>query len=618
MNQKKENKILDILAKVRWILPVVLYCFLVFCSYPFLQKVEERSFFQFDSFWFYSFLDRPSGFISWCSLFLTQFLHLPWMGALIWVILITIAAESTRVVFSIPKSLFAIAYIPVSILVTYNMSLGYLVYYMNLPGYFFIPILGYLLVLFTVLVSRKIKKAVPYLIFALTYGLAGYYLAGSYALAGIIVSGIDIACSDRSRSERCFSLISDIAIVIIAPIMFSGLTTYNLAEGWTIGMPHQITDIPVLRLQFPIIIALLLTALMPLLRFKNLHLSLKALSVIQGMALAATIALPTSLWFRDDNFKAELNMIHAVDNLEWDKTIKLFEDLSSKHEKDPSWQPTRVLVLLKDLALIKTGQEGERAFCYDDGSKPQKTKWLVPMAFQIGRILHLHYGIPGLSNRWCIEEAVMFGWNNMTYKYMFMNSLLLGNIQAARNYLSAMEHTLFYRKWAKDQQRLCNDSEKNLLAHTAPYDMILPLMCYEDEICSDQMGCENFLNYHFNSLRPENATPLYDRIALFYALKSKQTTLFWTRYLLYLDSNNPQKIARFYQEATYLYGNITNDKTLLELPLDDNIKNLYKSFSQTAQKTGNRSLEESRLLFPANQRHTFYYYYFYVNGLQLF
>ena len=113
--------------------------------------------------------------------------------------------------------------------------------------------------------------------------------------------------------------------------MFSGLTTYNLAEGWTIGMPHQITDIPVLRLQFPIIIALLLTALMPLLRFKNLHLSLKALSVIQGMALAATIALPTSLWFRDDNFKAELNMIHAVDNLEWDKTIKLFEDLSSKH-----------------------------------------------------------------------------------------------------------------------------------------------------------------------------------------------------------------------------------------------------------------------------------------------
>ncbi len=616
MNQKKENKISEILTKTRWILPIALLAVLVFCSYPFLQKVEERSFFQFDRFWFYGFLDKPSGFLSWCGLFLTQFLHLPWLGALIWVILLAIAAESTRAIFAIPKSLSAIAYLPAAILVSYNMSLGYLVYYMNLPGYFFIPVLGYLIIVFTVFVLNRTHNRIPYLVLSFILGWVGYYLAGFYALAGISAAGISVFCSDRTRSDRYISLISSVVIVLMAPILFSGMTSFNLSEGWTLGMPNHIMDVPALRLQVPIVIASLFPVLIPLFRIPTAQFSQKSSSVLQGIILAATIAVPVSFWYRDDNFKAELNMIHAVDNLEWNKTIKIFQDLSSKHKTDPTWQPTRVLVLLKDLALIKTGQEGESAFCYDDGSKPQKTKWAVPMSFQIGKILHFHYGIPGLCNRWSIEESIMFGWNNMTYRYMFMNSLLLGNYQAANNYLDIMEHTLFYRKWAKGQRHICSD--KSLLTQTAPYDMVLPLMCYEDEICTDFEGCELFLIHHFNGLRPQNATPLYDRIALFYALKSKHTTLFWTRFLIYLETNKPQKIARSYQEATYLFGNLTKNNDLLELPLDEQVKNLYKSFSTYAQKCGKKSLEESRMLFPDNLRHTYFYYYYYVNELQLF
>ncbi len=618
MSPREENKRLNILATARWILPVALFGILVFCSYPFLQKVEEKSFFQFDFLWFKGFLDKPSGFLAWCSLFFTQFLHLHWLGALIWVVLLTLAAELTRTVFSIPKSISALAYVPVAILVTYNMSMGYLLYYMNTPGWFFTPVLGYLFILLSVSVLRKIRRPLPYTVISIIYGLAGYYLTGFYALAGIITSGVDSALSDRFQSRRSIPILSAISVVIIAPILFTGMTTYNLSEGWTIGLPQQIVDIPASRLQLPIIAALLFPVIMTFSGSVKYGRRPLILYSVQVTALVLTVAIPSAFWFKDDNFKAELSMIHAVDNLEWNKAIKIFESISAKHEKDPSWQPTRVLVLLKDLALIKTGQEGERAFCFEDGSKPQKSRWSVPMAFQIGRILHLHYGIPGLCNRWLIEDAVLFGWNNMTFRYMFMNSLLLGNVQAARNYLNAMEHTLFYRKWAKSQEYLCVDDNRSLLAGTAPYDMILPLMCYDDEICTDWEGCENFLMYHFNSIRPENATPLYDRVALFYALKSKQSTLFWTRFLLYLDSNNPDKIARAYQEATYLFSNTKDGMSMPELPLDNQVKNLYKSFGQNAQKYGKKSLEESRVLFPANQRHTYYYYYYYVNGLQLF
>ena len=309
-------------------------------------------------------------------------------------------------------------------------------------------------------------------------------------------------------------------------------------------------------------------------------------------------------------------MIQAADNLEWNKIPQLFDKYSDKHENDPSWQPTRVMVVLKDLALIKTGQEGEQAFAFEDGSKQQKRKWEVPMSVQIGRILGLQYGIPGLCQRWCYEESVLFGLSNATYKYNTMTAILFGDTKLTEKYLKTLDHTLFYHKWAKKQRRIYLDRE--LLANTAPYDMILPLMCYDDIVCSDLEGCEMFLNRHFNGASPEKSTPLYDRVALYFAMKSKDATLFWTRFFLYLDSNNPEKIDRYYQEAAYMYSNIGNKDLLEVLPFDEKVKSLYKSFSSLAEKYGPKSMDDSMLLFPAHLRHTYYYYYYYVNNIKLF
>lgn len=617
MNQKKENKISDILEKARWILPVALWVILAFFSNDFILKVEERSYFEFDMFWFSEFLNKPSGILSWFSLFLTQFLHIPWMGSLIWVLLLTASAELTRIVFRIPSHLSALTYIPAAIFVAYNMSMGYMVYLMNLPGYFFLPVLGYLWALLTVVIIRKSDKPViSLLLLTLALGFAGYYIAGFYALAGIATVGIDTVFSERSRLSRISILTGAATVLILAPILFVGTATYNISSGWTIGMPELIYDIPQSRMQLPLIAAMLLLVIAPLSRFLSTEADKKISSILQGAFLVAAIAIPSSFWFRDDNFKAELGMIRAVDNLEWNKAVKILEKAQNKHEDDPDWQPTRVMVLLKDLALIKTGQEAERAFDFDDGDKAQKRKWAVPMSFQIGRILHLHYGIPGVCNRWLIEETVYFGSNYLTYKYHAMNALLLNDTQLAIKYLDKLERTLFYRKWAKQQRQLCADH--SLVAKTAPYDMILPLMCYDDKVCPDMDGCEFFLFEHFNDQRPENATPLYDRVALYFALKSKQSTLFWTRLFLYLDSNNPSGIGRYYQEAAYLFGSISNNQLMDTLPYDEHVKNLYKAFAQSAAKYGKKNLKEARSAFPRNLRHTYYFYYYYVNELQMF
>lgn len=618
MNQKEKNNIQDLPVRIRWILPIALWVVLSVFSYNFLYNVEERSFFAFDWFWATDFFKKPSGILSLCCQFLSQFLHIPWLGSLIWVLLLVASAELTRIVYKIPVNLSALTYIPAAIFVSYNMSIGYSIYLINLPGYFFIPVVGYLWALLTVTVLRKTDKASNSFIAFTVWGFAGYYIAGFYSLAGIVAAYLDIILSHKNRMCRISSLAGTLLPLLLAPVVFVGTTTYNLSNGWVIGMPEKNFGIDPLKMQFPLILAMAFLIIFPILKSLCESLGRKGTLIIQSVALAAAIAIPSTFWFRDDTFKAEMGMIHSVNNLEWNEAVDIFEELQTRHAQDPSWQPTRVLVLLKDLSLIKTGQEGERAYTFDNGSQIQNNDCIVPMSIQIGKILYLHYGIPGMSNKWCGEEAVLYGNNYTTNKYYAMIAILLNDTTLAKEYLNKLKKTIFYRKWAMEQLKLCDD--KSLTVQTAPYDMIMPLMCYDDLVTSDKDGCEIFLARHFNGQKPRKTTPLFDRVALFYAMESKQTDLFWTRFISFLNSNKPSSVGRNYQEAAYLFSVINNSKTLETLPFDETTKDLYNAFMKKAIKIGNinTSLEKARAAFPANLRHTYFFYYYFVNELQMY
>ena len=339
------------MTKTRWILPIVLWAILSFCSYNFLFKVEERSLFVFDLFWLKDFLYKPSGILSCISLFFTQFLHIPWLGAMIWVILLTASAELTRIVYKIPSSLCALTYIPAAIFVSYNMSMGYMVYIMNCPGYFFLPVLGYLWALLTVVLNRKCQQSYTSLLFVVIWGLAGYYIAGFYGLAAIVAAGVDMIASDYLQGKRIIPLAGLVFVVLLAPILFLGTTTYNLSDGWTIGLPIKVVfGLSISRIQLPLILAMFFLLIAPFIRLAFEKAGKATILLTQCISMAAVIALPSTTWYRDDNFKAELGMINAVDNLEWNKAIDIFDKLQTKHNKDQSWQPTRVLVLLNKLS----------------------------------------------------------------------------------------------------------------------------------------------------------------------------------------------------------------------------------------------------------------------------
>lgn len=602
---------------LKYLLPLLFLVILVISSGDYLLQIEGRSIFLYDWFWIKDYLNKPSAPLSSIALFLTQFMHLPWVGALVWVLLLTVSALTTWTVYRIAPGRDTIAMIPAFILAGANMSLGYLIYIMNSPGYFFTPVLGYLFIILTVVISRRISNSILLPLFISVWGIAGYWFAGYYAFAGLTAALTDLIMSNRKRSDRISAAICTVTVIILAPLALYGLTTYNLPQSWSLGLPTSLYEETHLRTFVPVIAATLFPVFLPFIRkITGSSASRPALFQIPILTLSGILLFLS--WSRDINFRAEISMLNSTEEFEWQKSADILHKLSSRADKKPDYQPTRVMVLLKDLALVKTGREGQSAFSFDDGSMKQKNSYDIPMVLQIGKTLYLHYGIPGFCHRWCLEETGEFGWSYNGLKYLSMASISMGDKTVVMKYLDMLDHTLFYRKWSAEQRRLCKGNAD--FAKVSPYDRILPLVCHEDRLSEDVHGSEYMLDHHFLGATPRNATPMYDRVALFWALKSKNTTAFWTKFLIYMESNDISRLDRYYQEAAYLFSRLNNNKALMTLPYDNNTIQLYDSFMTTAQKYSSQinTLQDARRIFPAQLRNTYYYYYYFVRGLESF
>lgn len=602
---------------IRWILPLIIWGILMITSRDLLRQIEARSLFLFDWFWIKGFTVKPGGILACLSLFFAQFMHLPWLGSLIWVILLALSARFTLKTFRISAERSILSWIPAFILLGANMSLGYLVFIMNRQSYFFEPLIGYLFIIAaTSLISRE-QKILKQTILIAIWGIAGYWAIGYYAFAGITVAlAYSLCCSDRTN-RPLIQIATAVVVILAAPLLFYGLTTYNLSQGWILGLPTALYKETHMRTCLPIVAVTLVPIILSI--FKNrIRTAPTRPFLFQSSILITCAILLFFSWFKDYNFHAEISMIEATDNLEWNKSVAIMQRISSKADKKKDYQPTRVMVTLKDLALIKTGRESTQAFAFDDGSQKQKRSYDIPMVLEIGKMLYLHYGIPGFCHRWCLEETGEFGWSYKGLEYLTMASISMNDRLLTSKYLDMLDHTLFYKGWSKKQRNLISDRAK--IANTAPYNTIFPLICHDDQLWDDQRGCEPTLSVHFLGPRPQNATPLYDRVALFWALKAQDIGAFWNKLFLYLESNNIEKMDRCYQEAAYLFSHIENDQTLMALPYDNMTANLFSAFVNAAQKHefDIHGLNDARQTIPQHLRYTYYYYYSFVKGIELF
>lgn len=629
------------------VIALALWIVLTFFQGHFLYKNGDMSLFLFDWDFFKEAFSIPGGFLGWVGSFFSQFLLIPWIGALLWTLLLLLAWWKTVQIFKIPDKLSALAALPVGLLIIANMSLGYSIYYLQCHDYFFAPVIGYLLMIGIMDATWRLKGTAAKIAFIFASAFGGYCLAGVFALAGVIAAGIGTAAAPDSKDfkghiwERYAVSAAAAVFCAAAPfVLYRLFTSFSIADSLLMGLPNFTILEWAQSVRLPYWLLFGLTAAMAIARpyFANAESDGRKMALFNPAITLAAIIATSVFWFKDDNFKAEIKMSLAAERNDWQKVIDIFEtataynpDKEEKKYKDMAHElanandeetysqiiriyngkisrPTRLMVILRDLALLKQGKALDKAFAMQDGGKKQESKFPIVNSIEAGQLVFFNYGAVNIGYHWCLENQVLLGWSYSSLRAMTSYAVIMNESEFAAKFLDKLDKTLFFRKWSREQRVLANDVQA--MSSAQPYKDILPYMCFENRMAEyDDGDCEIFLVNHFFKNRSNWSTPEFDRAALLWAMRYKDSVMFWKALAQYFTTNNPEHLPKHVQEAALLFCSIENED--LGITFDKEVLDGFTHFQEYVQKYGVNSNTIYRLW--RNFGDTYYYYYFVTN-----
>lgn len=588
---------------------VVVWGLLNLFEQEFLFRVQELSLWLPTKVYFDERMLVPGGLMSYIACFLTQFFYYPMLGSLIYVALLLVVQWLTIKVFQIPSRHALLALIPGALIVCCSMEAGYWIFQIKTQGYFFSMLVGFLFALSVMRLYQLVKGWWRYVV-VVAIAAMGYPFFGFYASLALV--GIALWTLRENEEGRGMVALLCVAAAITTPILYySVYEQTRFVDMFTVGMPAFEFSKRDVFTWIPYVLLYLFPLVMPFVPLKRNEegVAKKAL-LIENMALMALIvALGLVFWYRDPNFRAEIKMNHAMERLEWRKALDI-----AKAQKQT---PTRLIVLNKNLALLKLGKAGDEMFHYLDGGEAPDSPLQIRLMQVGGKMLYYHYARMNFCYRWCLEDAVEYGWKVDYLKYMVRTSLISGEPALAQKYINTLKKTLFYRGWAEKYEKMVGDP--SLIAKDREMASILPLYQYEDQLDGDNSLVEIYLLNYFAHSYSDLSTPMFDEAALMCALTLKDIPTFWNCFFRYANSHKTDRMPTHYQEAALLYGNLEKNVDISKMPFDKTVKMRFQDFMRFAQKHAVENVErdpEAKKLFYDRYGNTFWYFYFFIRDVK--
>ena len=588
---------------------VVVWGLLNLFEQEFLFRVQELSLWLPTKVYFDERMLVPGGLMSYIACFLTQFFYYPMLGSLIYVALLLVVQWLTIKVFQIPARHALLALIPGALIVCCSMEAGYWIFQIKTQGYFFSMLVGFLFALSVMRLYQLIKGWWRYVV-VVAIAAMGYPFFGFYASLALV--GIALWTLRENEEGRGMVALLCVAAAITTPILYySVYEQTRFVDMFTVGMPAFEFSKRDVFTWIPYVLLYLFPLVMPFVPLKRNEegVAKKAL-LIENMALMALIfVLGLVFWYRDPNFRAEIKMNHAMERLEWRKALDI-----AKAQKQT---PTRLIVLNKNLALLKLGKAGDEMFHYLDGGEAPDSPLQIRLMQVGGKMLYYHYARMNFCYRWCLEDAVEYGWKVDYLKYMVRTSLISGEPALAQKYINTLKKTLFYRGWAEKYEKMVGDP--SLIAKDREMASILPLYQYEDQLDGDNSLVEIYLLNYFAHSYSDLSTPMFDEAALMCALTLKDIPTFWNCFFRYANSHKTDRMPTHYQEAALLYGNLEKNVDISKMPFDKTVKMRFQDFMRFAQKHAVENVErdpEAKKLFYDRYGNTFWYFYFFIRDVK--
>ena len=581
----------------------------------YLWKVQELNLHLDTPLFFRQQMVVAGGLLTWLGTWFTEFFYHPVLGVgwlcLWWALLMVLAQRA----FRIPIKWTTWLLVPVVLLLLTCVDLGYWLYYLKLRGQFFVATIGMCAACSAVWLFRSLpakyylRELVIVVSTAVLYPLVGFYGLLATLLMAIMLWRMD---GEKTTSRIVGSVVAAAAIIVI-PLIYYRLVYYQTSEAniyWTaLPLFRMLEENTEYYIPYYIIVAFFCALAISYRRLPEGDVKHPLWWGLGQIAMLAVLVMGVkTFWYHDYNFNKELSMQRCMEQEDWNGILQEAADLEE--------EPTRAIVMMKNLALFRLGRQGNEQYRFRTGAKDSNSKVPVNMTQVVGRSIYYYYGLPNYCYRWCLEDGVEYGWRAEYLKYMTRCALLNDEQAVARKYINMLRHTRYHREWAEQMAPLL-DKHQELASHST-YAPILHLMNFEDKLNSDQAIVEQFLMYHF--VYDPSPDTLYHEQAVYSALWTKDIDTFWPHFFRYAQEHLKDHMPTHLQEAAYLYGHLENKVDISHMPFDDSVKQTYDAFMQMAQRCNQMKMNEEQMreAFYPQFGKTFYYEYFLIRNQKLY
>ena len=600
---------------ISWIVALAaIACGLLVYESDLLWKVQELNLFMNTSLFFRQQMVVPAGILTYAGTWLTQLFYNPWLGVTVlsgwWLLLLWLLKRT----FAVPARWTALLLIPVALLLLTNVDLGYWIYMLKLRGQFFLTTLATVSVVALLWGFRSMpdKYWLRTIGLVLT-GLVGYPLLGIYGLAATLLMGIwswRLMARGRAAIHTVIAVLLAIAVPLfcyryvyhetnLANIYYAGLPVFFITEEY----PWYYTPYYLLAL-FMLIMVCLPTDL------KHETCNLKPTTkkwlpwAVQAVALGAVAWGVVHFWYKDENFHHEVKMMHLIDQTDWEGVLQ-----EAARQDD---EPTRAIVMMRNLALSRLGRQGELMYEYRNGSKEYDSPFGMRQMLVNGPLVYYQYGLLNSCSRLCTEMGVEFGWR-VEYIKLLARCAVLNNEQAVvRKYINILKKTMYHKDWAVKTEAMLNNPK--LIAQDKEMEPITHMLHFTDELDSDNGYVERYLMRQLAN-HSYSKDPIFQEQSLLASLWFRDSKTFWYHFNVYihLHPNGPIPVA--YQEAAYLYGKLEERPGLDNMPFSPGVKDSFEKFFQVFGQYEGVDAEDVRKQTGLPYSNTFYYNYYIMANL---
>lgn len=582
---------------IGWLLALlVVGLLLLICEPDLLWKIQERNLFFCSLLYLKEQLLVPGGLLTWVGMWFTSFLYYPIVGVLMlccwWLLLMFVIKRA----FCIANRWAILMLIPVALLLLTNMDMGYWIYMLKLRGHFFISTIGTTVVAALLwgfrLLPAKYGVRTAYIVLT---ALVGYLLMGIYGLAASLVMGVWSWRLSANRKDAVIQSIVALLAIVAVPLFCYRYVYYqvNLANIYWAELPiYFITEEHHAYYISYYLLLLFFVVAAATYRVDGESTAPAKRSVpymiSQVVIMVALVVGVYHFWMKDENFHRELAMQHCVSKCDWTGVLKVAADQDD--------EPTRAVVMLRNLALSRLGRQGDEMFLYKNGSKAYAAPFAMRLMLVEGPLIYYQYGLLNDCNRLCMEMGVEFGFRIEDYKLLVNCAILEGDRPLARKYIGLLKQTLFYRDWAEQAEALLEHPDR--IAQDPEREPITHMLHYPNVLGSDQGYTERYVMRNLvNS--PYKGDPIFQEQCLLATLWTKNMEQFWYHFYDYVELHPNGRMPRYYQEAAYLYGRIQERSDLDRMPFDKGIKDSYETFMTNAMNYNNQEASVVRQgLYP--------------------